>query len=338
MQQHRGHYSETILYDEMGVNEDDIGSGSSVEFGGGQTSHIRRPRFTDLRRLYSLQRKSASPRACFNMVRNEPHHNTQNNPWILGRRQSPSPVAMGHPASEQVVEDWSASMSGKKTPSPDYRKSPPRGILSSSPREVKEGGYDEDDGKSTGSSPSLESHWNASASDNSKRRAQRSPVRTVIVNDAHMARGGINGEVNGGAAPYRREVLRRQELLRIMREYMDALWSCITSFCILFFRTPIVRVFMFFCLFAMSIFYVHKIVQYQHFHHCQSNVFRVLFYKQSRMCSTMHQVLNVMEDAFLHASDNVMRQRIMPLFARLLQKLLGFRLWPFDRRGLHPMP
>jgi hypothetical protein len=324
MQQYRGHYSETILYDEMGVDEDM--SGGSVEVGGGQTSHIRRPKFTDLRRLYSLQRhKSASPRACLNMVRNESHHKVHlesptnlnlNNPWNLGRRQINT--------CEPVVIDWSTSSSDKKTPSPEYiRRSPPHGRYSP-PREVKEGGYnnDEDDGKSTGSSPSLESQ---SHSDNNNRRAQHSPVRTVIFNDAYMG-------------PYRPEVLRRQELLRIMREYIDALWSCITSFCVSFYRTPIVRVFMFFCIFAAAIFYVHKFVQYQYFHHCQSNVFRVLFYKQSRMCSTMHQVLNVMEDAFLHSSDHVMRQRIMPLFARMLQRVLGFKLWPFDRRGLHPIP
>jgi len=48
---------------------------------------------------------------------------------------------------------------------------------------------------------------------------------------------------------------------------------------------------------SMVMYYAHRMLQLQYYHHCRSDLFRILFFHQSPICMHVTNILNIVETA-----------------------------------------
>ena len=54
-------------------------------------------------------------------------------------------------------------------------------------------------------------------------------------------------------------------------------------------------------LFTFVLYWAHRILQLQHYKHCRADLFRVVLYSQSTMCTHTASLLNIVEVVYQHA-------------------------------------
>lgn len=59
---------------------------------------------------------------------------------------------------------------------------------------------------------------------------------------------------------------------------------------------------------SVALFFAHRSLQLQHYHHCKADLIRVVFYDQSTLCTHGATVLHVVEAAYHHLVKQVTTQ------------------------------
>lgn len=88
---------------------------------------------------------------------------------------------------------------------------------------------------------------------------------------------------------------------------------------------------MVFMTFVVLTFYFHMFLQHQYFVRCKSNVFQVVMFKRSEMCSTMKNTLLLIEDVFLLGTKRFIETNVLTIY-RMFMQVLGL---PMGSRTSH---
>lgn len=66
--------------------------------------------------------------------------------------------------------------------------------------------------------------------------------------------------------------------------------------------------------FLCATYYIHMYLQYQYYQRCKSNVFRVVLFKESHMCTHLANVLNVIENTYFVGMKRFIDAILLPLY------------------------
>lgn len=66
--------------------------------------------------------------------------------------------------------------------------------------------------------------------------------------------------------------------------------------------------------FVCATFYIHMFLQQEYFRRCKSNVIRVVLFKQSHMCTHMHNVLTFIENTYFYGMKRLADTVLLPLY------------------------
>lgn len=61
-------------------------------------------------------------------------------------------------------------------------------------------------------------------------------------------------------------------------------------------------------------FYFHMYLQEEYYRRCKSNVFRVVLFKQSHMCTHMLTVLTIIENTYFHVIRRIIESIVVPVY------------------------
>ena len=74
------------------------------------------------------------------------------------------------------------------------------------------------------------------------------------------------------------------------------------------------RTFMVIAGFLCATYYIHMYLQYEYYRRCKSNVFRVVLFKESHMCTHLANVLNVIENTYFVGMKRIIDAILLPLY------------------------